>query len=985
MNKYLPRLLVCFLAAVLVAFLLPLSARAQEPPVWEQLYSGVANFIPSNRYELVADSIEPNILYLATGSGLYRSVDSGRSWQIWAFAGDSLGAIMSESGGLWVGLDDSAGGSGWLLRSNDGGNSWQILSPRPYPAARQIKRAGSLVYVGDSTRVYRSADNGETWQTGAALNGFYQFAVDSENNQILYAADGSYGFKKSLDGGQTWQQIDLFCGWAAGCFHVYEVLTPPNRGNEVFVRQTLSAMGGDVLYRYNFFSDGSFTRQVVLNNLNFGGLVFDSEGKGYVMTDQIYVTAPRLYQSDTSGTNWQVWNQDLPEDNTNRGVLLFSSKANSLFIHRTWMQDGLRQFSLKRRVLGQVAGASTDPVIFVPGMGASINAKVFFGSGPDTWDFVPGVQVYDGLIASLGNAGYVLGDNLEIAYYDWRGHLRDSACNYVKPVIDKVKARTGASKVRLVGHSMGGLASRIYIQSDCYQDDVSRLVTVGTPHLGAVDAYQAWEGGKLVGFEKLPRIAATAYLKIIGIVNMQLADVTVIQNNFPSVGELLPSFNYLVDQSSGSFISYKETKQAVNEYMWEKNEQLSNFPVIPFYALGGRGVETLESMVVKPRPWYELTKWADGQPVAYNNVYDGDVRVLLKSALPAPAVTLPLGNYNHQEIISETINQKEILDTLGISPAELVAGQVEEDEYLSFFLGSPATVLVTAPNGEQIGWQNGAFVNTVGETAWGWGEGSEVKWVVIANPQNGNYQAEILGTGEGDYHLWVEDVKDDQADPLEQEVFGEASVGSKQTVSFDLTSTQLELVDPQGDLANQTLLVKTANLQDYLQGLSLPKASWLLKQWQLINKFLEKGAKLSLDSKPRLALGFYGQALGQMLMTRLEVNRWYKQGWWTAEQVLEYKQVLQPVMLKQMELYNQTYQNGQWPAIWEQLTAKRLTVLTEKFSKEEALLPGNFSENKLTLLAEIFSQVKEEGVLDNGQASLLVGESLLGEFKQLVN
>jgi len=90
-------------------------------------------------------------------------------------------------------------------------------------------------------------------------------------------------------------------------------------------------------------------------------------------------------------------------------------------------------------------------------------------------------------------------------------------------------------------------------------------------------------------------------------------------------------------------------------------------------------------------------------------------------------------------------------------------------------------------------------------------------------------------------------------------------------------------------------------------------------------------------------------------------------------------------MLKQMELYNQTYQNGQWPAIWEQLTAKRLTVLTEKFSKEEALLPGNFSENKLTLLAEIFSQVKEEGVLDNGQASLLVGESLLGEFKQLVN
>lgn len=48
---------------------------------------------------------------------------------------------------------------------------------------------------------------------------------------------------------------------------------------------------------------------------------------------------------------------------------------------------------------------------------------------------------------------------------------------------------TGCGKIRLVAHSAGGLIARAYLQSvvpDCpYQGDVDRLVTIGTPHLGA--------------------------------------------------------------------------------------------------------------------------------------------------------------------------------------------------------------------------------------------------------------------------------------------------------------------------------------------------------------------------------------------------------------------------------------------------------------------------------------------------------------------
>ncbi len=58
----------------------------------------------------------------------------------------------------------------------------------------------------------------------------------------------------------------------------------------------------------------------------------------------------------------------------------------------------------------------------------------------------------------------------------------------VAAIVRRVRAATGATKVVLVGHSMGGLAARAYVQSlgtNRYAGDVARLVTVGTPHLGS--------------------------------------------------------------------------------------------------------------------------------------------------------------------------------------------------------------------------------------------------------------------------------------------------------------------------------------------------------------------------------------------------------------------------------------------------------------------------------------------------------------------
>jgi triacylglycerol esterase/lipase EstA (alpha/beta hydrolase family) len=54
--------------------------------------------------------------------------------------------------------------------------------------------------------------------------------------------------------------------------------------------------------------------------------------------------------------------------------------------------------------------------------------------------------------------------------------------------IDRVCAATGAQRVALVGHSMGGLVTRTYVRR-YGAARVERIITIGTPHHGSVLAW----------------------------------------------------------------------------------------------------------------------------------------------------------------------------------------------------------------------------------------------------------------------------------------------------------------------------------------------------------------------------------------------------------------------------------------------------------------------------------------------------------------
>jgi pimeloyl-ACP methyl ester carboxylesterase len=57
--------------------------------------------------------------------------------------------------------------------------------------------------------------------------------------------------------------------------------------------------------------------------------------------------------------------------------------------------------------------------------------------------------------------------------------------------VDRVLEETGSSKVHLIGHSLGGLVARAYIQLLDGEEKVHTCMTLGSPHEGT---YSAWAG-----------------------------------------------------------------------------------------------------------------------------------------------------------------------------------------------------------------------------------------------------------------------------------------------------------------------------------------------------------------------------------------------------------------------------------------------------------------------------------------------------------
>ncbi len=418
---------------------------------------------------------------------------------------------------------------------------------------------------------------------------------------------------------------------------------------------------------------------------------------------------------------------------------------------------------------------SNPPVVLIPGLGASWSYKGLVenrATGYGDWKLMPVfTENYQALLGTFKNAGLVDGQTLFTFAYDWRQPVLTSAVwlnNYLTNVVK--------TKANIVGHSLGGLVARACIEkvNGC-KDKIEKFISVGSPHLGAVDAYYLWEGGEILETNLLKRTMENVLLRVNAKSFAHPKDI--IQNIIPSIRDILPIFDYI---SGKSYVSMSES--AKNKFLGSVGTgQTKDVATIVY----GNTVNTPRwlTTVLPTAAETKLGLWVDGKPTgSTSDVGDGTV---LGTSSQIPNIIGSSFNSGHAGLVSDALPQQKILDTFGLA-GTIVTPATSPTKGLFFFVQSPATLTITGA-GTQI----------------------DEKTVAISDPTDQNYQTTVTGTGLGSYSLQVGSFTANSQSW--QEVSGNTSLGKTDNFTVNFT----KVVDLNGTINLNVVRTKILGLVNF--------------------------------------------------------------------------------------------------------------------------------------------------------------------------
>lgn len=162
---------------------------------------------------LVIGNQDPNLIYLGTNDGLLKSGDGGKTWKLlgnsiatWGFIVWTVAINPNDDSMVFAGGEDQSA----ILKAKAEGkdtSNWRVDYPH-------------------IPRLFYSEDGGETWleltshsekghwlpgSDGNPVSIWNPLAIEFnlENSQIVYLATEGKGLFRSLDGGETWESLNI--------------------------------------------------------------------------------------------------------------------------------------------------------------------------------------------------------------------------------------------------------------------------------------------------------------------------------------------------------------------------------------------------------------------------------------------------------------------------------------------------------------------------------------------------------------------------------------------------------------------------------------------------------------------------------------------------------------------------------------------------------------------------------------------------------
>jgi len=379
----------------------------------------------------------------------------------------------------------------------------------------------------------------------------------------------------------------------------------------------------------------------------------------------------------------------------------------------------------------------TYPIVIIPGMFASWNKNAILHNTAvsfDDWNLNPAVKEYNALKNTLTNIGQIENVDYFLFPYDWRKPIEETTTALDLFLAKKIWNSNPYKPIQIVGHSLGGVVSRIYADKNPAKP-IKQVITVGSPNLGAVQTYKPLAGGEIDRQNTLMWIAE----KLILLLNKSSlqSDKDTISQKFPVLFDVLPSFSFLKNENGAPVISTFS------------NTLLSRYPIIsspsiPQLYFGGSGIQTLGGYTLGSRTPLDILfgMYEEGRPLSSWDE-DGDGVVLTNSSLnqivPAPI-------QNHGGIIYSKESIKTILSKLNIQVQDSDIPQGEGTSIfpaILTFIQSPATMQITH-NGKTTAENEGM--------------------IYLQNTENGLYSLRVAGQSEGEYtvSIWLIGEDDDK-------------------------------------------------------------------------------------------------------------------------------------------------------------------------------------------------------------------------------
>jgi len=259
---------------------------------WNQMLSmeSVGQKVSLSIESVAVDPSNPNIVYAGTGAythkepgNILKSVDGGNSWQVldislpmggngeWRWAGERLAVDPHNSSIVYFGSRTDG-----LWRSQDGGQSWSQFNT-------------SVIPVGES---FGEVNN----QAGVTFVEFDPFAPD-----VVYVGIAGKGVYQTADGGENWQSIEGISeslipqqGEVNGDGELVVTLYDPQQG---------SNNGG--IWSFNGSAWSDITPK---SGKNYAGLTVSDSDPNTLFSVAYPMTPDDIYRSNDGGDTWTALN-----------------------------------------------------------------------------------------------------------------------------------------------------------------------------------------------------------------------------------------------------------------------------------------------------------------------------------------------------------------------------------------------------------------------------------------------------------------------------------------------------------------------------------------------------------------------------------------------------------------------------------------------------------------------------------------------------